>query len=302
MRDRVLAALMLEQAGRECQALGKAFELSDSPHEDVHSARKSIRRLRSTLALLGRGDGGIILMDSRLKAMASGLSALRDAHVAHEFALQLRDSGIGDASRWASLIAYCSELRQALLKRALEDDPGFQRHRIDVGNLLVILRTSCTCHIGSSQICQAIERSEESLVKAMHKARRRPEASSIHRWRRKARRLKMQLQAVARLDDDARGSLHLGERKHQRDELGRTVDILGRIQDLYLLRNLAMAHEGKDDEASLVRAIDAALTIQAHRFGCFSSPICLGSKKRGRLETAALPSIDVLSTTSVPQA
>lgn len=296
MRDRILAALILDEAARECHLLGRAFERSDNLHENVHSARKSIRRLRSVLALLGRDDGGILLLGERLQTMASGLSSLRDAHVALELATQIaRDEGEGIGSAWATPINRLAELEQALLKQALIDDPGFERHRTDVDALCVLLRTSCTCHVGASQIRQALEHSEHRLDRARHRAHRRPEASSIHRWRRKARRFKMQLQTVARLDETAHVSLAVHSRKRLGNELGQVVDALGYIQDLYLLRALLEEHVPQDDRAMLISTIDHALTRSAYETGFFSPPICLGAKAHGEPLSAPVESTNALS-------
>lgn len=301
MRDRILAALILEEAGRECQVLRRAFELSDKPHENVHSARKSIRRLRSVLALLGRDDGGILLLSKRLQTMACGLSSLRDANVALELATQMaREEGDGSGSAWATSISHLAELEQALLKQALIDDPSFERHRTDVDALCVLLRTSCTFHLGASQIRQALEHSEHRLDRARHGAHRRPEAGSIHRWRRKARRFKMQLQTVARLDESAQVSLAVHSRKGRRNELGHVVDALGNIQDLYLLRALAEEHVPQEVRASLILTIDHAITRSAYETGYFSSPICLGAKARKEPLRPVGKAVSVLSVDRAP--
>lgn len=301
MRDRILAALILEEAGRECQVLGRAFELSDKPHENVHAARKSIRRLRSVLALLGRDDGGILLLSKRLQTMAHGLSSLRDAHVALVLATQMaRDEGDGSGSVWAAPLDRLAQLEQARLKQVLIDDPGFKRHRTEVDTLCVLLRTSCTCHVGASQIRQALEHSEHRLDRVRHGAHRRPEAGSIHRWRRKARRFRMQLQTVARLDGNAHVSLAVHFRKGQRNELGHVVDALGYLQDLFLLRALVEDHVPQEGRASLLLTVDQALTRSAHETGYFSRPICLGAKANSAPLTAVVKPDSALSVHRAP--
>ncbi|MGE8225135.1 MAG: CHAD domain-containing protein [Stenotrophomonas sp.] len=301
MRDRILAALILEEAWRECQVLRRSFWISDNPHENVHSARKSIRRLRSVLALFGRDDGGMLLLSKRLQTMAYGLSSLRDAHVALELATQMaREERDGNGSAWATSINRLAELEQALLKQVLIDDPGFELQRTEVETLCVRLRTSCTFHVRASQIRQALEYSEHRLDRARHAAHRRPEAGSIHRWRRKARRFKMQLQTVARLNETAQVSLAVHSRKSHRNELGHVVDALGYIQDVYLLRALLEEHVPQEICAALILATDHALTRSAYETGYFSSPICLGTKARKEPLRPVVKAVSALSIDRTP--
>src|SRR5690606_132705 len=75
----------------EAQALAAALAVAPGDPAGVHEARKSLRRLRSLLAL-GRaalGAQAVDAIDEELRALAKGLSALRDGQVVQDTARRL---------------------------------------------------------------------------------------------------------------------------------------------------------------------------------------------------------------------
>ena len=90
------AALAAGDAG----ALAAALAIAPVNPRGVHEARKSVRRLRSLLAMGRRvlGRDAVDAIDDELRALARDLSALRDEHVV----IQLRDSNSSALVREAS--------------------------------------------------------------------------------------------------------------------------------------------------------------------------------------------------------
>ncbi|HVI56262.1 MAG TPA: CHAD domain-containing protein [Luteibacter sp.] len=77
-----LHQILAEEAQRECAKADRALADAANRHKGIHEARKAIRRLRSLLRLVAPVLGDTIdAIDSRLRRLARGLSALRDAHV-----------------------------------------------------------------------------------------------------------------------------------------------------------------------------------------------------------------------------
>lgn len=85
---------------------------------------------------------------------------------------------------------------------------------------------------------QSLQRSHRRAEKAAQRASDDGWADAIHRWRRKVRRLRMQLDVAHALH------LHAGKRQASAGDakaLHRLSDVLGQQQDLQLLHNLVRA-------------------------------------------------------------
>lgn len=205
----------------ECGAILRALASTRRIHESVHEARKAIRRLRALLALIADAEWeDVDRIDRELQRLGDALSTLRDAHVAVGSAARLarRDA------RWAPLVDRLIAQRDAQLQQALDDDPGFQRKRDIVSRVDGRLDALPWESLQADVLRDGLERSRHRVEKAKKKAQADPTLDKLHRWRRRARRLRMQLNAFG----DAGGSEAKG--------LHKVGDRLGALQDLRMLR------------------------------------------------------------------
>lgn len=222
-----LAAYAADELARAIDCLGwRAGHL----HEGVHQARKSLRRLRATLALGGSALGrDAPAVDREVRRINRRLSTLRDAHALVEAVDRLIAMTGDDATlrllRRARRVAGIERARQARI--AVAEDPGMidRRHRLEA------LRAGISAlpwhAIGPEQV---IEQAEHSAARMTRAAARALTAASDdndwHRWRRRARRLSQQRRAL-----EACG---ITAPKGARSEK-RIAQLLGEAQDYTLL-------------------------------------------------------------------
>lgn len=241
-------------ARQECQAIAQALCLEGDGHAAVHAARKAVRRLRSLLSLLGRSGLQLERADLRLRRLGQGLSRLRDGHVAVETAATLagREPGLP----WAAVIAQLQRRRDRLLQRALEADPGFgRRHRV-VEQVLQDLAAQPWDSMRRADLRTGLRRSQRRVLKAGARARHSGDADALHRWRRKVRRLRMQVEALPQLGIPLE-RVYRGGRDKPAKALHRLSDQLGWSQDLQLLRNLLRGMREVEAKRALLDQIDA---------------------------------------------
>lgn len=253
--------IALELARQECQAIAQALCVGPNRHAAVHAARKAIRRLRSLLSLLERSGLQLARADRRLHRLGAGLSALRDSHVVVETATTLASGQ--PALPWAAVIARLQLRRDGRMQRALEADPEFARRRRAVDQVLQWLAAEPWDAVRRADIRAGLQRSQRRVAKAGARARQHPDAEALHRWRRKLRRLRMQLEVVPRLGTAL-------DRPHKGDpsakparRLHRLSDQLGWSQDLQLLRNLLRNMPEVKGKPALLAQIDAEQALAA---------------------------------------
>jgi hypothetical protein len=224
-------------AQAQCRIVSRALADGRDRHRAVHRARKAIRLLRAILALAGDALGpSLAPVDRRLKALAQGLSPLRDAHVVVGVAQSLADGE--DALLWQGLAERLRERRDALLAERLRRDPAFARRRACIGNVSERLAAMPWGTLRRKLLARALARSERRVRKAERAALRNPSVQGMHRWRRRLRRLRMQWQVLGKLDD----ALVAGRKSPGVRAMHRRTDALGRQRDLRMLgRQLARA-------------------------------------------------------------
>ncbi|MBB5209689.1 CHAD domain-containing protein [Chiayiivirga flava] len=247
--DGDLGVALRTLAMREFDALRAALGDARSPHRGVHEARKAIRRLRSIL-LLGRkafrADGAAI--DAGLKALATSLSALRDAHVAAETATRVRRRIEDETARtrWATLRRQLARRRDALLRSERDADPAFAARGAQVATLADAIAALPWNTLDADTVHRALERSVHRVQRAQAVvAARRSTLEQRHRWRRRLRRLRMQWNALRTLRKHTSAPVAASARAstgwlrdHMGDlaQLSQAADALGREQDLHLLQ------------------------------------------------------------------
>ena len=228
------ADLSARQVRLVLQALGRA----SNRQEAVHRARKAIRRLRSLLALGGETFGpSLEPIDKRLKRLAQSLSALRDAHVAAQTALVLAKDG--DADAWRQLACALESRCDALLAQALIKDQAFSMRRSRVRKIAEQIAALPWHQLSRHDLHGALVRSARRARKAAATADSTRSPGDMHRWRRRVRHLRFQLEALGKIPgcEDVHFDGTLGAKKATARTLGKLTDKLGWCQDLQVLKS-----------------------------------------------------------------
>lgn len=250
MPSTVIGAAARQLVQEECLAIANALARRSDIHVGVHSARKAIRRLRAVLALFATDEPPLQRSDRALQRLGRGLSALRDAHVLVDTAQSLQD-GV-PASGWATVITHLAARRDRLLQRAYAEDPGFQKKRRAVQRVGLELDAQGWERVSKGDLRRALARSRRRVRKAAARARDSDDPEALHDWRRRVRRLRMQLEAMARLDSGLVKDHSGSDGGKQAKGLHRLSDALGRQQDLRLLRNHMRGMPVLQDKAVLM--------------------------------------------------
>ncbi len=171
-------------------------------HTGIHEARKAARRCRAALALCAGRHGDVTAaLDRTVRAACKDLSRLRNAHVVVEVAAA-RNAPLLPRAAARPLRAWLRQRRDRLLAAALARDPGFQRRRRRIQRAAALCAALDWSGVDDGTVRHALGRSAERLHKAARDARRRPTLALRHRWRRRLRRLRMQLQLLDALAHD----------------------------------------------------------------------------------------------------
>lgn len=236
-----MAALVAEDAAVLAASLARA----PLDPRGVHEARKAVRRLRSMLALARDAlDEPARALDRQLRGIAKGLSALRDAQVVQETAASIagESSDPEDIANWQRIAAALAQRQARLLAAALEKDPGFARRQTQAHRHAERLGQLPWHRVHADDLRHGLEKSARRQQRAQHGALASGRADDLHDWRRKSRRLRMQLHAMKKLR--LRTRLHdaralPGSARH----MAELVDQLGALQDLALLHKALRALE-----------------------------------------------------------
>ncbi len=187
LRDFALAELAnaVRQLARE----------GDVRHSGVHQARKSLRRVRATLALARRGLGGPgRRLDEELGRLCRGLSPLRDGQALVEALGRLGPTAPPALqAQLPQAIGLAEARREGLLARALARDPEFARRRARIGQFAGRLARLPWGEVRDKHVARAVARSERRLARARKRVARQP--GHDERWhvlRRRLRRLRQQ--------------------------------------------------------------------------------------------------------------
>jgi CHAD domain-containing protein len=232
-----IQAALAALAGRECRGAARALADVKDRHRGIHEARKSLRRLKSLLALGAEPFADQLpALNERIGKLATGLSPLRDAHVAVHTAQVL--AGPSPSTEWQQAIHALENRRDGRLAAALTKDPRFlkRRHQIrDLGDAIEILPWKA---VTRRTIEQAIARSERRVVNAEKRVRKDGSIANLHRWRRRARRLRMQLEFWRKALKASGKSTHKRglQDKAAVHAMSKLSDALGAKQDLRALR------------------------------------------------------------------
>lgn len=226
------AALAAEQADKAVCSLARRR----NRHLAVHAARKAIRRLRSILCLCREALGADVAgIDRRCKRLVAGLSDLRDAHVVATTARGLAQKH--DDDLWREVAAQLEGRRAKLLEDVLSGDPDFGKRRARLGALAQDVAALPWENLTTNHLRKGIKRSSHRVARAQGASDRVSNLAQGHRWRRRLRRLRMQLQAIlaARVSAPALEEIRAGNCHASIRALNKLSDELGRLQDLRML-------------------------------------------------------------------
>ncbi|GLQ94925.1 CHAD domain-containing protein [Dyella acidisoli] len=219
-------------AARECRLLQRALAMRKKREEGIHQARKACRRLRSLLPLLPP-DRPIDALDRSLKRLARSLSPLRDAHIAARTAHLLATAH--ETRFTPEVIQAFDERSNALLEDALKDDPNWRHRRTDAQRIAATVSAMPWQSIRPAWAQEAVKRAERKAKRAQEKALLERTSDTSHRWRRRARKLRYQLEFLRKArrmaDMKKERTKHYGE---QAKHLSDLTDQLGWRQDFQI--------------------------------------------------------------------
>lgn len=230
-------------------------------HTGVHEARKAARRFRAVIALADAAVGaGADEAATVIRRVGKRLSRLRDAHVASEAAAAFAAPS-AHAEPLRRLRRRLREQRDTLAAEVLQRDPELRRKRRQIRKARQALQSSAWGELSTPQLLQALQHSAQRLRRAEGDAHGSRSLALRHRWRRRVRRLRMQLQILAEIAQDkawpraARAAARwvLAEAADTLPgaaELHALGDVLGQQQDRALLRRAVRAafEAGERDE------------------------------------------------------
>lgn len=232
-------------------------------HTGVHEARKAARRFRAVVALADAAVGaGADEAATAIRRVGKRLSRLRDAHVASEVATAFTAPAAG-AEALRRLRRRLREQRDELAEQVLKADPELRRKRRQIRKARQVLQASSWHELSTPQLLQALQHSAQRLRRAEGDAQDSRSLALRHRWRRRVRRLRMQLQILAEIAQDkawpraaraaARWVLNeAADTLPGAAELHALGDVLGQQQDRALLRRaVRAAFEGDERDALL---------------------------------------------------
>jgi hypothetical protein len=217
-------------------------------HDGVHNARKAIARLRACLVLLRESALAARALETHLRALAHGLSELRDSQAAFATAKRLRGESRDARERtvWRELAQELKAQRERSLGAALVIDPGYAAHRRDIAETRSAITAIAWTRLSTGDVERALALCAKRARKARDGAREATAEAPRHKLRRRSRRLLLQIELLRTISRDATrpraaaaahaaldGVFHDSKQRKSRKDV---VEALGWEQDLRVLR------------------------------------------------------------------
>jgi len=250
-----LAEKTHHMARDECRAIARALAARRRIHPAIHEARKGIRRLRALLALVEHRIPEAEKIDRSLERLGDGLSLPRDAHVVVDTARRVAGS---HRKRWRPAIEALSVLRDARLERLLASDPGFLKRRALLRRLEAQLDFLDWSKLRLDDFTTGIEHSQRRVESAEKRAALESSPENTHRWRRRVRRMRFQLEALGRASPR---TLNAFSRKHPSRNpkvLHKLGDALGDRRDEQMLEAALKRVTGLPNRPELIAQLKRA--------------------------------------------
>jgi CHAD domain-containing protein len=238
-------------------------ELSD---QDVHAARKCIKKARAALRLMREflGTATYRHENEALRDAARPLSAARDAKILIEALDALIAKRAIDARSAAALRQALVSERTRVQRRAASRNAVILSRR----TLRAVHRRALRWSLREGEpalIVRALKRVYRRARRAMSKARTERSAEYLHEWRKQVKYLWHQLQMLE--------PLQVHEIRERSDQLHKLSDHLGNDHDLSVLREKVLARPGvisRSASRALLRAVEkrrASLQQKAFALG-----------------------------------
>lgn len=242
---------------KDARAVLDALPAPHDQNEAIHAARKAIRRMRALLGLLVDDAFELDREDLALRRLGKGLSNMRDAHVVVETAKRLQAAH--PEAGWESVIQALALRRTRILQRSLAVDPRFVRRRRVIERVVQNAEAQPWQSLRRRSIRAALKSSERRARKAAARAEHDDDPVTVHRWRRRVRRLRMQLDAAQALGAlEAHGAGHAAAVQKGK-ALHKVSDRLGWNQDLRLLRNLVRSMPATAGKPEVMEVLEREL-------------------------------------------
>lgn len=237
------------------------------PHRAVHEVRKAVRRFRSVLALCGEAaPDAFERIDRRVRRIGKALSALRDAHVLVGTAAAVRRRDRRETI-WHALDALLVEKRATLLAQLRADDPDFDALRRRAARATRELADADVDGVTGTAVARALDDSAARAVRTERKAKGSTRETVRHRWRRQVRRLRLQLEGLEAIAQDAQTSAEARiqaqrilaeaiDRMPSAATLAVLADRLGRRQDLVSLAAVVRRHDELPGRERMLRVLE----------------------------------------------
>jgi CHAD domain-containing protein len=223
-----LAVLATEEGHSLKQALAERKELQNG----IHDARRACRRLRSMLAFFEHSAEAqqAEALDHVLRELVHGFAEVRDAHMADHTARLLADSHA--AILTPAVIDLLETRARVLLEAAQEQDPEWRQRRNKVEHVVAAIQALNWHGISAASAKDVLRHNVKRMKKTRRTALEKHTDETFHRWRRRARQVRYQLQALrkARRATDMKKS-YTKEYGARIKQLGLITDRLGWRQD-----------------------------------------------------------------------
>jgi CHAD domain-containing protein len=231
-RERNIGLALGALAAKECRLVEQALTRHNDYHRGIHNARRSCRRLRSLLAFhaMSADPQQAVKANKTLRQLTHSFSALRDAHVAIRTARRLMAAHA--ATLTPELVKQLEERSDALLADALEQDPDWQHRRSNVARVTKVIAALDWQTMTAPSAKDVLTQSVKRMKKARRKAMEQRTDEAFHRWRRRARQLRYQLEFLRKARHvSGAGKSHAVRYDNRVKRLSLIIDRLGWRQD-----------------------------------------------------------------------
>jgi CHAD domain-containing protein len=243
-------------AAKECKLLERALVTKKQRHNAIHRARRSCRLLRSLLAFMPpQPTKQVATLDNALRLLLRSFSALRDAHVAKRTARLLASTH--EARLTPALMHALQNHSTTLLRDALKADPDWRRKHNKAERLITKLQGLPWQQITPARVKEEIRRSAGRVKNVRKTAVSERTPDTFHRWRRRARKLRYELELASKARTLA-GMKNTGTKSYteRAKKLELVTDRLGWRQDFQVfLQTLDLLADTSVDAASLSAAL-----------------------------------------------
>lgn len=181
-------------AAKETHALQTVLASRQDPQTLIHDARRSCRKLRSLLGFLAAlpVTQQVAAIDQHLRQLIHGFADLRDAHMAARTAQRLID--IHSISMTPGLIDLLEQRSATLLEDAMQNDPGWMQRQHQAESIAKAIAALPWQKITPAMAKSALKHSTRRMKKARRRALAERSNEAFHRWRRRTRPLRYQLE------------------------------------------------------------------------------------------------------------